>query len=107
MASTAKSSILKGMARTLAPAVRDTRKFRLKKPIVLTAEEAQKLAHAFNETRGLTAENGLTLQKMIVALAENALGATKLTSDQVKDAEETMAQIFVQQGPATHATVVE
>jgi len=106
MASNTKSSILKGMARSLAPAVRDARKFRLAKPITLTAEEAQKLAHAFNETRGLTAENGLTFQKMIVALAENALGATKLTADQVKDAEETMAQIFVQQGSATHATLV-
>ena len=43
MASNTKSSILKGMARSLAPAVRDARKFRLAKPITLTAEEAQKL----------------------------------------------------------------
>lgn len=106
MASTPKSNLLKDLAQSLAPVVKDTRKFRLSKPILLGAEEAQKLAHAFNTVRGLTPEGGLTFQKMIVALAESALGAKNLTPDQVRDAEATMAEIFTQQGAGTHATVV-
>ena len=106
MATTPKSSFLRRVAKDLTPTIKDTRKFRLAKPLQFTAEEAQKLAHVFNEVQAVTADGTLTFQQMIVTLATNALQVNKLTSDQVDSAEVTMVGIFTQVGSATRATVV-
>lgn len=106
MAHTPKSSLLRRMAKDLTPVAKDTRKFRLNKPMVFNAEEAQALAHAFNEVQSLT-PGELTFQQMIVTLATNALQVNKLNQDQVEAAEVTMAGIFNQVGSPTRAAVVE
>ncbi len=100
-----KSAFLKACAKSLAPAIKDTRKFRLAKPMILSAEDAQKLAHAFNEMQSLTSER-LTLQKMLLTMVDNTVSATKLTADEVASAEATMAALFAQQGASTHAVVL-
>lgn len=67
-----KQSVLqKHIAQSLAPTVRDTRKFRLSKPLILTVEEATKVAAAFVEAKEISGNGDLTITKFFVALAES------------------------------------
>jgi len=100
------SQLLKGLAKKLAPQIKDTRKFRLIRPLVLNAEDAQKVAHAFNTVRSVTQGENLTFAQFIISVSEIGFGSEKLTSDQVRDAEATMAEIFATTGTGTTALVV-
>lgn len=100
------SQLLKGLAKKLAPVVKDTRKFRLIRPLVMTAEDAQKVAHAFNTVRSVTQAENLTFAQFLVSVSEIGFGSEKLTADQVRDSEATMAEIFATTGTGTTALVV-
>lgn len=100
------SALLKGLAKKLAPQVKDTRKFRLLRPLVMNAEDAQKVAHAFNSVRSVSQAENLTFAQFLVSVSEIGFGSTKLTPDQVRDAESTMAEIFATTGTGTTALVI-
>lgn len=89
------SALANHIAKTLAPKVRDTRKFRLAKPMVFGAEDASKLVAAFIEAKEISGNSDLTMPQFIVALAEN-LG--KETSK--AKIERGLKEVFVAQGGA-------
>ena len=68
------TSLAKNLSISLAPKLKDTRKFRLAKPMVFTPDQAQVLASAFRQVITISGNVNLTMGEFFVALAGNVGG---------------------------------